>query len=54
MSEQTEQRPRGPTTSHAVEAKWQRVWEELQPFRADDDSAAREALRADDVPLPQR
>ncbi len=41
-----------------VEQKWQQVWEELDPFRADDaavlDGTRREALRADDVPLPQR
>jgi leucyl-tRNA synthetase len=36
MSEQTE---RDATYDiHGVEAKWQQVWEQLQPFRADDDA----------------
>ncbi len=47
MSEQTEQETAEPTAYdvHAVEAKWQRVWDDLQPFVADDQavlSGARE------------
>jgi leucyl-tRNA synthetase len=37
MSEQHEQQPERATYDvHAVETKWQRVWEDLQPFTADD------------------
>ena len=36
----------------ATQDKWRKVWDEQDPFRAHDDSAAREALRAHDVPLP--
>ena len=38
----------------AIERKWQQVWADLEPFRADDDSPRGEALRADDVPVPER
>ena len=37
-----------------VQEKWLPVWEKLEPFRADDGDAAREALRARHVPLPLR
>ena len=55
MSEQDAQEtsPRR-TTCMPSQDKWRAVWDELDPFRADDDSPAREALRADDVPVPQR
>ncbi|MGZ5401335.1 MAG: class I tRNA ligase family protein, partial [Nocardioides sp.] len=36
MSEQPEQTERASYDVHGVEAKWQRVWDELQPFVADD------------------
>ena len=39
MTEHTRQGDRDATYDiHAVEAKWQRVWDELQPFRADDNA----------------
>ncbi len=37
MSEQTEQHDRTSYDVHHVETKWQRVWEELQPYVASDD-----------------
>ena len=41
---------------HAVEQKWRQVWDGLDAFRAGSaaPNGSREALRADDVPLPQR
>ena len=36
MSEQPEQTERASYDVHGVEMKWQRVWDELQPFAADD------------------
>jgi leucyl-tRNA synthetase len=37
MSEQTEQHDRTSYDVHAVETKWQQVWEDLQPYVARDD-----------------
>ena len=36
MSEQPDQTERASYDVHGVETKWQRVWDELQPFAADD------------------
>ncbi len=36
MSEQPDQTERASYDVHGVETKWQRVWDELQPFTADD------------------
>ncbi|HYH34797.1 MAG TPA: leucine--tRNA ligase [Nocardioides sp.] len=38
MSEQPAQEQQATYDVHAVEAKWRPVWEELQPFAADDDA----------------
>ena len=38
----------------ATETKWQRVWERARPVPRRRRQPAREALRADDVPLPER
>ena len=38
----------------AAQDKWRKVWDDLNPFQAADDGVTRAALRADDVPLPQR
>ncbi|UAL28363.1 leucine--tRNA ligase [Nocardioides rotundus] len=37
---------------HAVEAKWQPVWDELQPFRADDDSPREKRYALTMFPYP--
>jgi leucyl-tRNA synthetase len=37
---------------HATEAKWQRVWEELDPFRADDDSEREKKYALTMFPYP--
>ena len=37
---------------HAVEEKWQRVWEDLAPFRADDDSPREKRYALTMFPYP--
>ena len=37
---------------HAVEEKWQQVWEDLAPFRADDDSPREKRYALTMFPYP--
>ena len=38
----------------ATQDKWRKVWDDLDPFQAGRRRGPGAALRADDVPLPER
>ena len=56
MSEQTVHHGNEPAAYdvHSVEEKWQRVWDELDQFRADDDSPREKKYALTMFPYPAR
>ena len=55
MSEDREATPEAATYDvEAVQDKWRKVWDDLDSFPRARPPRRREALRADDVPLPER